>query len=268
MFKIVLVTLVYWICYAFDPYIAGFQCFNRPLIVGPLVGFVLGDFQTGIIMGASLEAIFLGISAIGGSAAADCLSSTVLTVAFTIMTGTSMEAGLALALPIGTLMASLQSLEYSLWGVTAPHWEKLAVENEKRFEMEMWIFAIFVYPLINTIAIFSVLAFGVDGFSNLMSNLPAWVMSGFAAASGMLVAVGFAILTSMIWSKELGIFLFVGYVLAKLMGLSAIGVAIIAAAIAVAMYFSEKRIIDLKTEFKAQPAEIGQSAANDEEDFF
>lgn len=33
---------------------------NRPLIISPLVGLVLGDLQSGIIIGASLELVFMG----------------------------------------------------------------------------------------------------------------------------------------------------------------------------------------------------------------
>lgn len=35
---------------------------KRPLVVSALVGLILGDLQTGVIMGASLEVVFLGIT--------------------------------------------------------------------------------------------------------------------------------------------------------------------------------------------------------------
>ena len=38
---------------------------NRPIILGPLVGLILGDFTTGIVIGATLEVFFLGQMAIG-----------------------------------------------------------------------------------------------------------------------------------------------------------------------------------------------------------
>ncbi|HGF7712570.1 TPA: PTS sugar transporter subunit IIC [Enterococcus faecium] len=38
----------------------GSNLLNRPIIMGPLVGIVLGDFTQGIIIGASLELIFMG----------------------------------------------------------------------------------------------------------------------------------------------------------------------------------------------------------------
>ena len=62
-----------------------------------------------------------------------------------------------------------------------------------------------------TIILFLAVAFGVEGLQSVIGNLPAWVMSGLSAASGMMTGVGFAILTSMIWDKEIGGFFFVAY---------------------------------------------------------
>ena len=62
----IICAVVYAVINWLDPYTLSWQCLNRPIVVAPLVGLLLGDFQTGIIMGASLEAIFMGISAVGG----------------------------------------------------------------------------------------------------------------------------------------------------------------------------------------------------------
>jgi PTS system mannose-specific IIC component len=59
---------------------------ERPLICGALVGLALGDLQQGIIIGATLELIFLGTITIGGSVPADLAVGSVLATAFTILT--------------------------------------------------------------------------------------------------------------------------------------------------------------------------------------
>ena len=55
----IICAVVYAVINWLDPYTLSWQCLNRPIVVAPLVGLLLGDFQTGIIMGASLEAIFM-----------------------------------------------------------------------------------------------------------------------------------------------------------------------------------------------------------------
>lgn len=45
---------------------------TRPLIVGTVIGIVLGDITTGIVVGASLELVFMGVMAIGGTVPPGC----------------------------------------------------------------------------------------------------------------------------------------------------------------------------------------------------
>ena len=41
--------------------------FHRPLITGPVIGFILGDVQTGLIAGAAMELARLGLVPNAGS---------------------------------------------------------------------------------------------------------------------------------------------------------------------------------------------------------
>lgn len=257
------VCIAYYIIAILDPYLLSWQALNRPIVVAPIAGLILGDFQTGIIMGAALESVFMGISAIGGSIPADATTSSIIAVAFTILTGQSIEAGLALALPIGTVMASIASMFTPIWASLAAYWERLAVKgNPNQFLIQNILFSMLT-PLINVVILFVAVSYGVEGLNGFLASLPLWVMTGLRAATGMMLAVGFAILTSMIWSKEVGYFFFVGYVMVKYLNLGSLPIAIIGAAIAITMFFNEKRLIDLKNAMHAQ-----DSTSSAEEDFF
>ena len=65
-----LVAFAYWITWLIDG-ILGWQTMTRPIVLGTVIGLLCGDLKTGVIMGASLEAVYMGISGIGGSLAAD-----------------------------------------------------------------------------------------------------------------------------------------------------------------------------------------------------
>ena len=196
----IICAVVYAVINWLDPYTLSWQCLNRPIVVAPLVGLLLGDFQTGIIMGASLEAIFMGISAVGGSIPSDC----------------------------GNFSACLPGAAIIFLGV----------------------------------------AFGIEGRQAGLAACPAWVMTGLAAAGTMMTAVGFGILLSMIWSTDIAVFYFVGFICAKSLGLSSLGIAVIGAAIALTLFFIDKRIIDAKNAVAAAPAAGAAAPANSEEDFF
>ena len=75
--KALIVAIAYYIITMLDLNLLSWQCLNRPIVVAPIIGLVLGDVKTGIIMGASLESIFMGISAIGGAVPADACSASV-----------------------------------------------------------------------------------------------------------------------------------------------------------------------------------------------
>ena len=117
------ICIAYYLIMVID-YLSGWQCISRPIVVAPIAGLILGDFKTGIMMGAALESVFMGISAIGGSIPADGTTSSIIAVAFTLLTGAGMEEGLAIAMPIGTVMASLNGMLTPIWASLAAWWEK------------------------------------------------------------------------------------------------------------------------------------------------
>lgn len=256
-----IVVLGYWLISAADSFL-GTQAVSRPIVVAPVIGLLLGDLHTGLIMGASLEAIFMGISAIGGSTPADATMGSVIATAFAILSGYDIEASFALALPIGTIMSGFDSFTTPVWAALAPVWERLAVENEKKFMVCLTLFQIFIAPSIKLIILFISIAFGVEALQLALNSCPSWITAGIGASSGMLIGVGLSILLSMIYSLETIPYLFVGYIGAKILGLSTLTIAILGAVIALAQFFNEKKILDLK---KAQNNMYNQKA---EEDFF
>ena len=62
-----LVAFAYWITWLIDG-ILGWQTMTRPIVLGTVIGLLCGDLKAGVIMGASLEAVYMGISGIGAAA--------------------------------------------------------------------------------------------------------------------------------------------------------------------------------------------------------
>lgn len=215
----------------------------RPLFVGWLTGLCLGDQKTGLIMGAQLEAIYMGISAIGGVIPSDPESGTLIPVAAVILTHTDMSAAIALAIPVGTLINYANTLCSPIQLAFLGLYDKYAAENNQKAYVRLhYLYCLLITPLPRTLIIFLALWLGVGNLGGINNAMPLWLINGLDAASGMLVAIGFGILTSMIWSKKLGIFFFVGFVLAEMLGLKTIGIAIIALAIAISIFLIENGI--------------------------
>lgn len=262
----IICALVYLVIVCVDTAM-GDQTLTRPIIVATLTGLFLGDLRTGIIMGAQLEAIFMGISAIGGAVASDANSGSIIAVAYTILVGGegAMETGMALAMSIGTVMVSFNSMFTPIWASMAGYWEKLAGEaNPKKFAIQNFLF-LPIGHCPNAIALFLGIGFGIEGLGNFLASCPPWVLTGLSAAGAMMTAVGFGILLSMIWDAKICAFYFVGFVMAKSLGLSSLGIAIIGVCCALTYFFVQKDIVDAT---KTASSGAVSTGANSEEDFF
>ena len=84
-----LVSLAVGVCYFTNEWFC--RLFNdKPIIIGTIVGFLLGDPVTGIICGGTYELIFLGAVNIGGTVPSDALTGTAIATTFIILTDMGM----------------------------------------------------------------------------------------------------------------------------------------------------------------------------------
>lgn len=64
LFESILCAVLYVFFKCFDYQLGTLYAF-RPIVVCPVVGAFLGDLNTGLVMGASIEALFMGSVSIG-----------------------------------------------------------------------------------------------------------------------------------------------------------------------------------------------------------
>lgn len=67
---------------------------SQPIVTGLLVGIVLGDVKTGVIMGAQFQLLWMGISGVGATPMMDVGVGSILGTSFAILTGVGMEVSL------------------------------------------------------------------------------------------------------------------------------------------------------------------------------
>ena len=81
----------------------GTTLLSRPLVLAPLVGLVLGHVTQGIIIGGTLELIFMGNIKVGAAIPPDIITGGVLGAAFAIISGKGPAIALAIAVPVSIL---------------------------------------------------------------------------------------------------------------------------------------------------------------------
>lgn len=258
-----MIALTYWAIFVVDES-CSWQALVRPIVTGPIVGLVLGDLPTGCIMGGLLEAIYMGIVSVGGGAPADAFGATVICTTFVINGGLSTEAALALALPIGTLTARITQLVLPMHAYFVRVFEKYLEKGDTRkFCILQQAYRFCIARLFQTITIFLAVWLGAENVQQVFNYLPAFILDGLKVAGGLLPAVGLGILTSMIFNKQQGAWLFVGFALSAYLGLGTMAVAILAGCAAIIIFYN-----DVEMQSKLQSITVNTIKDTGEEDFF
>lgn len=219
-----------------DSRVMGMCMLDRPLFLGPAVGLIMGDFQTGIVVGASLELVMMGIVGIGSATIPDTVSGSILATAFAIGSGLDVSAAVALSLPIATLGQLVGVLVRTANGYFAHQADKAAERGDyKGIDRALWGGA-GLFFLAYFLLVFCGALLGSAVIGSFVEKLPQSVISGFSVASGMLPALGIAILMQLLFDKKNVAFFFVGWALSALLGVNTVGAAVIGTTIAYIMF--------------------------------
>ena len=258
-------ALSVFICFAGN-YLTGQSMMERPLVVGLVTGILMGDMKTGILMGAALEAVFLGNVNIGGVIAAEPVTATTLATTFAIISHVETKAAITLAIPIGMLAAFVvMFLKNDLMNVFAPALDDAARENNQKkiVALHYGTWALY-YLIISAISFLGVLL-GSGPVNALVENIPAKLMNGLSAAGGLLPAVGFAMLMKLLWDNKLAVFYLLGFILTAYLKLPAVAVAVVGVVICVV---TSQRDLQISNLVLAGPKGSGQMTKEDEEEEF
>lgn len=212
----------------------GTSLINRPLVLGPLVGIVLGDMTQGIIIGATLELIFMGNIKVGAAIPPDVISGGVLGTAFAIMSGKGPEIALAIAVPVSILAEMVISSLFVLRPMFNSRFSRYAEEGDYRKIEWLHIGSGLLKPIMMGLIIFLSLQLGAGVIKSFLDSIPPWVQSGLQVAGNMLPAVGFALLMNLMFNSKVAAYFFLGFILASYLKLPMIaigGLGVIAALI-------------------------------------
>ena len=223
--NIILMFLIAFFAYMHSFF--GSTMWNRPIVVGPLVGVALGDVEAGLKLGATLELVFMGAFPVGASNPPDFVSGTIIATAYVIMSGQSISSAVLLAVPIATLVLLIDNLQMTFLLTHASHKaDKYAQEgNIKGVERTQIIYSIlnkFILALVVAVGF----ALGVPAIEKILSFVPAFITHGLDIAAGIIPAIGFAMLAKMMLTKNMEPFLLLGFLLTAYLNVTVVGVAL------------------------------------------
>ncbi|GFN37075.1 PTS mannose/fructose/sorbose transporter subunit IIC [Tepidimicrobium xylanilyticum] len=207
---------------------------HRPLIACTLVGLVLGDIKTGIVVGGTLEMMALGWMNIGAALAPDAAMASVISTILVIAGKQSISTGIALAIPIAAAGQILTILVRTLC-VGLVHRADIHAEagNIKGVE-RIHLLAVLMQGLRVAIPAALVAMFAdASAVQNLFNSIPPVITGGLNVAGGFIVVVGYAMVINMMGAKYLMPFFFLGFVIAGFTDYNLVALGVIGTVLAI-----------------------------------
>lgn len=216
----------------------GWYTLTRPLVSGMIVGLILGDVQTGIIVGVAVQAVYIAMITPGGTMPADLNFVAYPAIALGILSGASTEVAVTLAASIGILGTIL----FNLMMVLNTFWNHKADKAVERGDMDGVIRANGVYPqitcfLMRFIPTFLAVYFGAQYIQGLVTATPKVIIDIMSVLGGMLPALGIGILLQQIITKKtMFVYLLTGFIAVVFLKLNMIALAIVGSLLALSHY--------------------------------
>ena len=238
LFKAILLFLVAFVGYMHS--YCGSTMHNRPLIIGSLVGAVLGDIKTGVIIGGLLELVFLGAVPIGASNPPDMTSGTVIATAFTILFGATKGVAIIIAMPIAALIALFDNFQMmSLLTKVAHKCDEAAKCGDERKIEKIAVVASVGNKVVLALLVAIIFYFSSPLVEIFINWIPKWISHAIDLVASIVPVLGIASLTRMVISKDNWGYLGLGFLLSAYLNISTLLVALIGVIIVVILFHKE-----------------------------
>lgn len=196
------------------------ECLYQPIVSGTIVGAILGDMQTGLVVGGTFQLISIGNMPVGGAQPPNPVLGSIMAVVFAIGSGLETEAAVALAIPFSLVGQYMVTLLFTVMSPMMSVADKMADKGDHKGIVRLNWLAMGALGLLFAV----VCTIGVVGGSAMGKALEAafdavpWLMTGLSAAGGMMRFVGFATLLRIMLSNDHWGIYFAGFALATIIG--------------------------------------------------
>ncbi|WP_278954985.1 MULTISPECIES: PTS mannose/fructose/sorbose/N-acetylgalactosamine transporter subunit IIC [Lactobacillus] len=234
---LLLTALAFWMI--IDQLTVAILC-NYPLLIGLVAGLIMGDIKTGLVVGATLQLMVLGVGTYGGASMPDFMTGAIVGTAYAVMSNKGVSFAIGLAVPVGLLMVQLDVLARFTNTFFLHRVDKMIEEDNEKGVAHNIIYGMFPWGLSRALPVLLMLLVGKNTIQVVVNSMPQWLTNGLSAAGGILPVVGIAILLRFLPTKRFIAYLLIGFFLAAYIKVPILGVAIIGVAMAIIYYKQSK----------------------------
>ena len=192
----------------------------QPIVTGAVVGAILGDLNTGLVVGGTYQLMTIGNMPVGGAQPPNAVIGGVMATVFAVASGLDTSAAVGLAVPFALIGQYMVTLLFSVMSPLMAKADKCAENADVKGIERLNLFAMGALGLLFAV----VCVAGLVGGSALGTKLNelaeqfGWFMNGLSAAGGMMRYVGFATLLRIMLSNDFWGIYFAGFSLATIIG--------------------------------------------------
>ena len=238
--QIVLVFLVTFVA-AIDQF-DFLESLYQPIVTGAIIGAILGDVNTGLIVGGTYQLMTIGNMPIGGAQPPNAVIGGIMAAIFACTLDMDPDMAVATAIPFALLGQYGVTLFFTL---RAPLLEFFRSAAEKADTKAITKWTVVSEIILGVIFAVIVTLFFIGGLAvgqQIVDAIPEWANVGLSQAGNMMKFVGFAILLRYLPVKKHVAYLILGFVIAALLGTLFTNVAGVAGDVATAAAATETAI--------------------------
>jgi mannose/fructose/N-acetylgalactosamine-specific phosphotransferase system component IIC len=169
---------------------------SRPIVVGPLFGYLLGDIMSGVWLGIIVEMVWVNVIPMGASVPPDTTAIAILSAAWGIRAvphhSSAMVLALALAVPAAVLFRLIDVAQRYLH-VRIARWVQEGKEDTLEKRVSYGVYAGFILFFLKAFIFYSLLIYpGTLLTREIYMHMPVVMTRGMALAWRVLPMVGLA----------------------------------------------------------------------------
>ncbi len=232
----------------------GLTHFHRPVVLGPLVGFILGDLHTGILVGGTLELIWMGLAPLAGAQPPNVIIGTIVGATFAITTKVEPNVAVGVAVPFAVAVQMGITLLFSAMSAVMSRCDRYAASADTNGIERVNYFALAVLGVFYFLCAFLPIYLGAEHAGAIVAKLPKDLIDGLGVAGGIMPAIGFAVLMKIMMKNIYIPYFILGFVAAAWLELPILAIAAAVTAMA---------IIDYMRKSESTPVAVSAEDLND-----
>ena len=192
----------------------------QPIVSGAVIGAILGDLPTGLVVGGTYQLMTIGNMPVGGAQPPNAVIGGVMAVVFAIASGLDTTAAVGLAVPFALIGQYMVTLLFTVMSPMMSVADKMAEKGDHKGIVRLnWLAMAALGALFAVVCTLGLIGGEAMGKAlNAAFDAVPWLMTGLGAAGGMMRFVGFATLLRIMLSNEMWGIYFAGFALATIIG--------------------------------------------------